>query len=165
MKPTLLPRADLREKAFRKYEPFLTQALAQPEGFWNPSTAFERPIRAATFISRFRDAALALRRYHYKTSIPQDATFDHIVLAEDIAGNVFFVNTRLNPTDTKQSLAVADKAAIIDLFIKLEGELRGQCFLLTTASQEEVDWLVSTAKDYDVALTRSAEDQNSWSVI
>jgi len=66
-----LPRFDLREPAFRKYERVISKALESTEIIVDPrSVAAEgRPMNAYTFCRRFKDACSAFRRFGYASQL------------------------------------------------------------------------------------------------
>lgn len=78
-----LPRRDLREAAFRKYEQYIAKALTERVFYIDTRTAFgaddfgenyKRPMLAATFCLRFNDAKLGFKRYGYQSNlIPRHA--------------------------------------------------------------------------------------------
>jgi hypothetical protein len=63
------PRRDLSESAFRRYEPFIAAAATRDYYEVNTITELTRPVKPQTFCTRFRDALLAFRRYHYHSHI------------------------------------------------------------------------------------------------
>lgn len=85
-----LPRRDLREPAFRKYEPYIARGCSQS---YELDPQVEMKFTPATFVARFRDAVLAKKRFHYlSTIIP--ATFDlaNLEAAELENGHVLIKN-------------------------------------------------------------------------
>ena len=72
MSHQILPRPDLQEPAFRKYERFISRACFD-EIIIDPSNCFKRPMSAQSFCNRFRDATRAYRLFKYKSDlIPKD---------------------------------------------------------------------------------------------
>lgn len=87
--PMPLPRPDLREGPFRKYEPFILAAL---EG---SCKANPFPTQTATtFACRFKDAILGFKRYKYLSKIPEDADLDCIKVQPLDNGQVWLLNTK-----------------------------------------------------------------------
>lgn len=70
-------RRDLKEEAFRKYEPFIAKAcmgsfMVDPSTL-GPQDGFKKPVGGATFKARFSDALLAYRQFGYASGmIPPD---------------------------------------------------------------------------------------------
>src|SRR5260370_30569193 len=102
LKPVdVLPRYDLREKAFKKYERYINQALHEAYTF-DPILVMQ--VRPTTFICRFRDAILGFQRYHYPSILfSQSADFAAIRLYETSDGKVSIVNTRLAGLAAKET--------------------------------------------------------------
>ena len=75
-----LPRHDLREPAFRKYEPLLALAIKQTVIIH----ADRFPgMRASSIVCRLRDAIVAKKRYSYTSdSIPHDYNWSNIRIRE-----------------------------------------------------------------------------------
>lgn len=87
----VMPRYDLREPAFRRYEPYIAKAL-QGSYLLNPMA--ELGVSPATFIARFRDAILAKQRFGYKSiSVSCDALELNVIRAYQTPdGNVTVEN-------------------------------------------------------------------------
>lgn len=69
-----LPRVDLREEAFRRYEPYMFRschAMSITVDPWDFPTSLTKPMRkASSFICRFNDAKTGYKRYNYKSVLP-----------------------------------------------------------------------------------------------
>lgn len=87
---SILPRYDLREPAFRRYEPFIARALVNGRLLVNPIAEFD--LKPSTFKARFRDAVRAYRLYKYKsTQIPANVPYD-LSVNETANGLILIVN-------------------------------------------------------------------------
>lgn len=87
--PQLKPRRDLRIEAFRKFEPYIAQAL-EADITINPKLLKMTP---STFITRFRDALRAYKLYHYPSDrIPVGTNLDGMRADETITDEVFIRN-------------------------------------------------------------------------
>src|SRR5512146_2172573 len=85
MQNQIMPRFDLREPAFRKYETFIAQACYQHEFKVNPMMRLR--VSPATFVARFRDALLAYKTYGYHSdAIPKGAVLSGIKAFELVGG-------------------------------------------------------------------------------
>lgn len=87
-----LPRRDLREPAFRKYEPFIAKACSQSY-YLTPKSDPSIKCSSATFAARFRDAILAKKRYNYHSNlIPSTFDLSKIEVFEFLDGRVLIQN-------------------------------------------------------------------------
>lgn len=86
---SFLPRYDLREPAFRRYERYIQRATERSY-IINPRE--ELNLSPNTFILRFRDAITGFKRYHYSSTIPKDFEFKRIRLRETDNGEVLVEN-------------------------------------------------------------------------
>lgn len=85
----MLPRYDLREPAFRRYESIIAEAVVKGSTTVDPQ-AME--MKTSTFIARFRDAVRGYRHYHYESSkIPSNIAFE-LRLEETTTGLVHIKN-------------------------------------------------------------------------
>lgn len=64
--PNALPRFDLREKAFRRYEKYIAQAC-QDVVIMHPF--LDLGIKQDSFVARFKDAVLGYLRYRYDSKV------------------------------------------------------------------------------------------------
>jgi hypothetical protein len=88
-----LPRPDLREKAFRKYERYINRALHET---YELDPAIELRMKPHSFIVRFKDAVLGFQRYRYSSIFfSHDTDFKPIKLYELANGYVRIVNESL----------------------------------------------------------------------
>src|SRR5690349_1249842 len=97
-----MPRFDLREPAFRRYEPFMAEAavkgqvIVHPYEF--PASKTRQMKKANTFICRFYDAKTAYKRYHYVSrTIPKDFSVENLKCTELRDGSVLIENLMFTP--------------------------------------------------------------------
>lgn len=85
------PRYDLREPAFRRYEPYIAKALL---GSYILNPMAELGLTPTTFVARFRDAILAKKRFGYRSfSVNcEPEELDAIRATESVDGNVIIKN-------------------------------------------------------------------------
>jgi hypothetical protein len=101
--PYELPRPDLREPAFRRYEIYISKIVN--EGSFICFPQYDMHIKPRTFIARFRDAILGFQRYHYDSFvIPKDANLNDLICVERSDGSVSVRQT----TYVKQVTKVTD---------------------------------------------------------
>lgn len=146
-----LPRFDLREPAFRRYERYIALAC---KGNLIVDPKAELGVSSLTFCARFSDAILAKRRYKYSSAIIPDA-FDLTLLraVELDDGRVLLRNTSIvlseptiltkPPISESEILSTMEKVArhqiqgIYELDYHTQDEL--QFILSTAASHPEID--------------------------
>jgi hypothetical protein len=105
-----LPRSNLRYKAFQRYEQYIALAQQQRVTIVNPKT---KGIKAATFISQFRDAILGLTRYDWPSEIvKKDYNFKCIRLGECKDGNVKITNDSIANAERSQRLPKTAEEAL-----------------------------------------------------
>lgn len=77
-------RPDLREPAFRKYEPFLARAVLAERITINAYELIPMRMKAHTFAIRCKDAILAYNRFEYKSDVipPAPIRFKVVELGE-----------------------------------------------------------------------------------
>lgn len=147
----VLPRRDLREDAFRRYEPFIAKALECSITI-NPRTEMTPPMKAYTFCTRFRDALLGYVRYMYTPKLfPVDADVSVLKAHEHPNGNVIIENLISNErgkSDAKFQLSASDKPACIALFERLnkimpEDEVIPEGWCILYNNEAERQWLES----------------------
>lgn len=137
-----MPRVDLREKAFRKYERYINRALEQT---YELDPGVELNMKPATFIARFKDAILGFQRYRYDSILfRQDADFRAIRLYELPTGFVRIVNTtQLAASNTTKVLkASVDKEQILALAKEYHYHSRDDQTFVSYDSSAERAWLI-----------------------
>lgn len=146
-----LPRRDLREPAFRKYELYIARACSQSI-IIDPQA--ELTFTPSTFIARFRDAILAKKRYNYPSSlIPPSFDISKLEAAEIPNGRVLIKNkTEDKPfVEEAHGITEADVVRLMNQIATKEkltydlvvsgGEELGKV-LAWAAKHEEIDCLV-----------------------
>jgi hypothetical protein len=108
--PLELPRPDLREPAFRRYEPLIAKAIKSHQTVFTyadfPVGAKKVVKTARTFISRFSDAKLAYKRYRYQSSsIPTSFDLSNLVCTELQDGSVLVRNHAYSTTPRSMLLS------------------------------------------------------------
>lgn len=108
--PEIKPRRDLREPAFRVYEPYISRACYQTLTI-DPKAALN--FSATTFIARFRDAILAKKRYNYPSAlIPDDFNLSNLELSELEGGLVLIKNKTGNPALATEKKELTEKDVV-----------------------------------------------------
>lgn len=149
-----MPRPDLTEKAFQRYEPFIARGLS---GSYNVDVStltsqdgFKRGIKPITFCARFADACLAYRKYGYASSmIPSDADVHDVYAKPQKDGTVRIYNRkqdRLAQTESRR-LHARNK----DLVLRLANDIndqrvkgnRSDSYYIGYDTPEELAWLLS----------------------
>lgn len=140
-----MPRFDLREPAFRRYEPFMAQAavkgqiIIQPFEF--PASKTRQMKKANTFICRFYDAKTAYNRYHYVSRIiPKDFAVENLKCTELRDGSVLIENLMFTP-DAPAPIMSCDHAGLIELAKRIKrGEIKSKSRIpirIATDTEEE----------------------------
>lgn len=102
------PRFDLREPAFRKYEPYILRAIEYGTFTIDPANCFidkhgnPKNIKPKTFCVRFTDALLGWRRYKYTSTIPKNYPLNLISALELNNGKVKIINTKYDQDLTQR---------------------------------------------------------------
>jgi hypothetical protein len=137
-----LPRTDLREPAFRRYEQHIAAAL-------KGSTIIDpAPLKAVTFCARFKDACLGFEKYGYASDvIPTGAWLRVIKPLELPDGKVLLQNRALPPA---APAAPSNKQLFEDLHHRRK---TGEHFI-TITGDDEFNALLELAEQYDVSLAR-----------
>ena len=149
-----LPRHDLREVAFRKYEPYIAAAC-------NGSTTFDPAklgLKPRTFIARFNDAVLGLTRYHYKSNyVPTSFDFKHLHLHELTDGQVYVKNTLI-----RDVLSASNHDAVMALAQRLTAKTEFGSWKISFATADERAWLLSLNRTHglDVSVIIESEPPN-----
>jgi hypothetical protein len=173
----VVPRFDLREPAFRKYEAFIAQAC---KGTIEVDPA-ERGMTAKTFRARFMDAVLAFKRYRYPSEIILSTyNVDDIQALELVSGKVRLWNPRADAIGSARDsmLKASDRESILTM-IKVYDEwvwdeekaLRDRdsafpqpsTFNVAFSSAEERNWLSSLGDTHPVAI-RVTKEPNIFNV-
>ncbi len=161
--PPLLPRFDLREPAFRRYEKFLIQAMNKPFVV-DPKECFDKPITPTTFIARCKDALLSLRRYGWKSQVDL-AKLAKLRMTETINEMVWVDSNRPEerPKEEKEVFLLANHSAIESLLGRLSSrEVSGP--VEVSGSPEDIAWFQGVSKNYDVEVFEDKKN-NVWKVI
>lgn len=141
-------RKDLREPAFRRYEPFIARAAKE-------SFIIERDamlgLSQATFTARFRDALLAFDKYHYaSTVIPVDFHIRDVIALPLADGRVQIRNThadRLRDDTMVRQLAFAP-ASIVALMQRVAVKQVPSPVVLSYEDDRERDSVLRTADEH-----------------
>lgn len=146
-----LPRIDLRESAFRKYEHTIAKAsygkvVVVPEG-----------KKAQSYIARFRDAVRGYRLYSYSSTLIPPGCPLEFRLAELEDGSVE-ITPRWDVTAKRSGTpAAGDVEGVKELCRKLVvGEVTGPV-AVTFLAPEEKAFLLSLPSFYDVAVSFDGE--------
>jgi len=139
-----LPRPDLQEPAFRKYERYIARAL---ERSYRIDPMIELHVTPRTFIARFKDAILGFQRYNYtSTSIPRSAAMSlrSIRLFELAGGEVEVRNEQIQKSTTDGNLSLntfnfTDMPAIRAACEKLHNRQTQEYFYVKFNTREERD--------------------------
>ncbi len=163
--PPLLPRFDLREPAFRRYEKFLIQAMNKPFVV-DPKECFDKPITPTTFIARCKDAVLSLRRYRWKSQVDL-AKLAKLRMTETINEMVWIDPNRPAGGDggdiAQEVFLLANHSAIESLLGRLSSrEVSGP--VEVSGSPEDIAWFQGVSKNYDVEVFEDKKN-NVWKVI
>lgn len=103
--PVILPRVELREEAFRRYEPYIVKAS------FGSCTIDPKPMKAHSFICRFRDAIRGLSLYNYETDIPQGTNLQALKCYETANGMVYIKN---ESTELKKRNTPAQESSVLN---------------------------------------------------
>jgi len=161
LKESSLPRYDLREQAFRRYERYIAMACSEMVFILDLKKEFERAGRRApsprTFALRFRDAIIGYLTYHYESdTIPANATgyLDKIRVEELDGGRVRILNPgrELMLTMDKNTYSATQQDRVIELFEKLHDRTLDGKFYVRYDSPEQLKWLLSLNDKYDVSV-------------
>lgn len=151
-----LPRWDLREKAFRKYEKYIAISLkrsllvhpflpAEPQG--GTGSRFPGSMNAHTFICRFKDAILGFKRHNYVSPLfDKSAMFEHIVPIENADGSVLLSNRTADRYRIAQGLGDAfNKEKIKSFLIDLASKETNftETHTIPYYSSDQLAWLLS----------------------
>ena len=151
-----LPRFDLREKPFRKFERYINRALHET---YELDPYVELHLKPHSFVIRFKDAILGFQRYKYTSRLfDQEANFKAIRLYELPNGWVRVVNennnlTASDPTKLLHCERDHDKLLALVKSYHLR-ELDGQVFFQYSTDQQRQQWLAmqQPAGDYDITI-------------
>ena len=141
-----LPRPDLREHAFRKYEHLISKACFGSFNF-DPTDINNilRPMTAHTFACRFRDAILGFRRFGYISRIiPKDYDVNLIKVYELQDGTVFIKNESADAL-ASTTIRASDHKRILEILAGKElttGKYYGLEFFITYTNDAERDWVM-----------------------
>lgn len=142
-----LPRWDLRENAFRKYERYINRALHET---YELDPGVEMNMKADTFVCRFKDAILGFKRYRYKSILfGPDADFNSIKLYALPTGWVRVVNTTFTAAvNTPKVLqASRDREEIIAIAKEYHAHSRDDQTFISYDSPTERAWLIGLGEN------------------
>lgn len=142
-----LPRIDLREPAFRKYEPYIIKAC-HGELVVDP---IRLNMKASTFMARFRDAVLAYKKYNYHSGqIPRDNPLDFKIVELD-TGEVK-ISSRRQIIGGRPAF---DRDAVHDLVKELSARTKTGPYDFFGLSDDDLAWLQSLqdVHMYDIVVT------------
>ena len=144
-----LPRLDLREEAFRKYESYISRAISGSYTL-NPQLDLAKPMNPHTFCTRFRDAILGYRRYHYPSEIiPKNYDVNLIKAFELADGNVLIENESADKA-TANLHAARDQEKILDIVRRKDlfppdPEVYGREIFVDYDTPEQRNWLIDNS--------------------
>lgn len=157
----ILPRIDLREPAFRRYEPIIAEACKQTIEY-NPLLKLN--VNPHTFACRFRDAILGKRRYHYHSSIiPRDFDITVLRVHELSNGNVLIENPVADTgAITLRAVYSSDNPeSIIRLMQQIsKGEIVDLPVIVPYRGETERDLILKIASDHN--LTYNPDTDGSY---
>lgn len=105
-----LPRTDLREPAFRRYEPFLARAVLAEKATIGLSELLPMKMKAHTFAIRCKDAILAYNTFGYHSEVlPDPPVRFKVVELGEMEVEISF-RPYLNTTNVSADLPVAPLA-------------------------------------------------------
>ena len=137
-----LPRYDLRETAFRRYEALIAEAC-RGSFTYDP---FIMGIKPRTFVARFRDAILGYKRYGYESFvIPKDFNLDSITCVELTDGRVH-IRRMVFDNQPSYKTCPTDESVIALMTSIAKREIVDLPVLVSYQSPDERDRILATAK-------------------
>jgi hypothetical protein len=141
--PTVLPRFDLREEAFKKYELVISEACKTNELCIDPKTIFARSLKPHSFITRFHDAILGYLRYGYSSEY-LDPSFNYSALKafETPDGQVLIRNSEFGHSSFSR-LSADNPEKLVATLLNLRAT-KGEIPMQTPvhfSSPEQLEWL------------------------
>ena len=148
-----LPRFDLREKPFRKFERYINRALHET---YELDPYVELHLKPHSFVIRFKDAILGFQRYKYESILfTQEADFKSIDLYELSNGWVRIVNDSSYNKPTEILHCERDHDKLLALAVVYhKREANGQTFFQYNTPDQRQQWLAmqQPAGDYDITI-------------
>lgn len=155
-----LPRRDLREEAFRKYESFIARACYKPI-FVDPKVEMDPPLAATTFAARIRDAILAKRRYGYSSTIIPEIDLSQLEVLEYSDGRVLIQNK--TPIIPEKPVEKPNLEPLVLAAMHKVARKEAKDFTLTADSKAELaEILAIAAKHDDIDCMVVAQDGNAY---
>lgn len=138
-----LPRRDLRESAFRRYEADIARGTRE--------TFILTPVGVTplTYCARFKDAILGFQRYKYQSFlIPEGFDLSLLTVHETADGRVLIKNRAAVSQTLRKEL---DRASV-EKAVKTKSENpEAPALKVSYSNAEEKAWLLSLEGKYDVA--------------
>lgn len=151
-----LPRFDLREKPFRKFERYIARAMNET---YEIDPFMELKLKAHSFVVRFKDAILGFKRYKYDSMLlNQSMDFDCIKLYELPTGWVRVINTNLAvPLGGSSSSELLHCVRDRDKLLAIAKEyhyhrLEGQTFFHYDNEAQRQEWIAMQTPSGDLAI-------------
>lgn len=105
-----LPRRDLREKAFRRYELYMSRAIHKD--IWVDPKA-ELSLSSTTFKARFDDAKIAQKKFKYSSDlIPSDFNLDLLICSEFEDGRVLIQNKTREANEKPKDNEITEEVVV-----------------------------------------------------
>lgn len=146
-----LPRFDLREEAFSRYELYIAKACLG-EYVVDPSQ-LPRPVKPMTFIARFKDAIRGYKLYNYKSSaIPRNHSLV-FRLAETSNGLV-----RISPVGIEKPASPKfDRIAALVILKQLADGTRQGPYQFEGMDDSDLAWLEELKKTLYIAFDKRGD--------
>lgn len=144
-----MPRRELSEEAFRRYEKYISEAQQNSLCVWDLTLLndpnFKRPMGYATFIARLHDAITGFRRYHYYSTLV-DSKFDwkNLTIGYNRAGHVVVDNKKVSTFVSR--LCISNQEVLLKEIPKRLAELSSNpdvIILVYYDSPSEREWAVT----------------------
>lgn len=143
MNENKLPRVDLREGAFRKYEPFIAKASKQRTIF-TPST-MTTPMKPQSFIARFRDAVRGYKLFKYHSIHLSDSSCLDFTYEEYSNGSVAVIPKR-GVFDSVPTFSTRENfLELARNLSKTNGETMKATYLIVP-KREDREWIITIQK-------------------
>lgn len=147
-------RPDLREPAFRKYEPFLARAVLAERITINAYELIPMRMKAHTFAIRCKDAILAYNRFEYKSDVipPAPIRFKVVELGEMEVQISYWPYGRL-PIDTSNDAATQARPTITNGVLPFNLDmLRTLCYEVSLREHKGFTMLCSEEQESVIRL-------------
>lgn len=150
----ILPRHDLREPAFRRYENCIAKAATQRQLILSflelPMGLTGKRASCKTFVARFADAKLGYKRYGYKSYlIPKNFDVDNLVAYEMTQDSVVIRNYALSTAPIVPILS-SDHETIMRIIRDLPNWLVGSRVTVKLVDAADYDWLRSLESAHNI---------------